>query len=57
VSANGLFAITAAGTALAVEFLRAEMKRVMQADNAKALLLGSTVTCNRRAVASSPPAT
>jgi two-component system, sensor histidine kinase PdtaS len=36
---NGLFAITAAGTAVVAEFLRAEMKRVMQADKTKALLL------------------
>ena len=38
-STNGLFAITAAGTAVVAEFLRAEMKRVMQADKTKALLL------------------
>ena len=36
---DGLFIITAAGTALVGEFLRAEMKRVMQADKTKALLL------------------
>lgn len=36
---NGLFATTAAGTAVVAEFLRAEMKRVMQADRTKALLL------------------
>ena len=39
VSVNSLFVITAAGTAVVAEFLRAEMKRVMQADKAKALLL------------------
>jgi hypothetical protein len=39
VSVNGLFAITAAGTAVVAEFLRAEMKRVMQADKTKAVLL------------------
>lgn len=38
-SANGLFAVTAAGTAVVAEFLRTEMRRVMQADKAKALLL------------------
>jgi two-component sensor histidine kinase len=38
-AANGLFAITAAGTALVAEFLRAEMRRVMQADKTKAVLL------------------
>jgi two-component system, sensor histidine kinase PdtaS len=38
-SENGLFIITVAGTALVAEFLRAEMKRVMQADKTKALLL------------------
>jgi two-component system, sensor histidine kinase PdtaS len=38
-STNGLFIITAAGTALVAEFLRTEMKRVMQADKTKALLL------------------
>ena len=38
-AANGLFAITAAGTAIVAEFLRAEMRRVMQADKTKALLL------------------
>ena len=38
-SANGLFAVTAAGTAVVAEFLRAEMKRVMLADNTKAVLL------------------
>jgi two-component system, sensor histidine kinase PdtaS len=38
-STNGLFAVTAAGTAVVAEFLRAEMKRVMQADKTKALLL------------------
>src|SRR6201999_389522 len=36
---NGLFIITAAGSALVGEFLRTEMKRVMQADKTKALLL------------------
>jgi two-component sensor histidine kinase len=36
---NSLFAVTAAGTAAAGEFLRAEMKRVMHADKTKALLL------------------
>lgn len=36
---NGLFIITAAGTALVAEFLRAEMKRVMHADKTKAVLL------------------
>jgi two-component system, sensor histidine kinase PdtaS len=39
VSVNGLFAITAAGTAVVAEFLCAEMKRVMQADKTKAVLL------------------
>jgi two-component sensor histidine kinase len=39
VSVNGLFAITAAGTAVVAEFLRAEMKRVVQADKTKAVLL------------------
>jgi two-component sensor histidine kinase len=39
IAANGLFAVTAAGTAVVAEFLRSEMKRVMQADKAKALLL------------------
>lgn len=38
-AANGLFAVTAAGTAVVAEFLRAEMRRVMQADRTKALLL------------------
>src|ERR1700758_1792653 len=38
-SENGLFIITAAGTAVVAEFLRAEMKRVMHADKTKALLL------------------
>lgn len=38
-SANALFAVTAAGTAVVAEFLRAEMKRVMLADNTKAVLL------------------
>ncbi|MCC8977318.1 sensor histidine kinase [Bradyrhizobium acaciae] len=38
-SVNGLFIITAAGTAVVAEFLRLEMKRVMQADKNKALLL------------------
>ena len=38
-SENGLFFITAAGTAVVAEFLRAEMKRVMHADKTKALLL------------------
>ena len=38
-AANGLFAMTAAGTALVAEFLRAEMRRVMQADKTKAVLL------------------
>jgi two-component sensor histidine kinase len=38
-STNGLFAVTAAGTAMVAEFLRLEMKRVMQADKNKALLL------------------
>jgi two-component sensor histidine kinase len=36
---NGLFLTTAAGAAVVAEFLRSEMKRVMQADKAKALLL------------------
>jgi two-component sensor histidine kinase len=39
VSVNGLFAVTSAGTAVVAEFLRAEMKRVMQADKTKAVLL------------------
>jgi two-component sensor histidine kinase len=39
IAANGLFAVTAGGTAVVAEFLRSEMKRVMQADKAKALLL------------------
>ncbi|WP_249158937.1 sensor histidine kinase [Bradyrhizobium jicamae] len=38
-SSNGLFLVTAAGTAVVAEFLRLEMKRVMQADKTKALLL------------------
>lgn len=38
-SANALFAVTAAGTAVVAEFLRAEMKRVMLADKTKAVLL------------------
>jgi len=38
-STNGLFLVTAAGTAAVAEFLRSEMKRVMLADRAKALLL------------------
>jgi two-component system, sensor histidine kinase PdtaS len=38
-SENSLFIVTAAGTAVVAEFLRAEMKRVMQADKTKALLL------------------
>jgi two-component sensor histidine kinase len=38
-SENGLFIVTAAGTAVVAEFLRAEMKRVMHADKTKALLL------------------
>jgi two-component sensor histidine kinase len=38
-SENGLFIITAGGTAVVAEFLRAEMKRVMQADKTKSLLL------------------
>jgi two-component sensor histidine kinase len=38
-SANGLFATTAAGTAAVAEVLRAEMKRVSAADKTKALLL------------------
>jgi two-component sensor histidine kinase len=38
-SENGLFFVTAAGTAVVAEFLRAEMKRVMQADKTKSLLL------------------
>ena len=37
--ADGLFIITALGTALVAEFLRAEMKRVMHADKTKAVLL------------------
>ena len=36
---EGLFIITASGTALVAEFLRAEMKRVMHADKTKAVLL------------------
>ena len=39
ISTNGLFLVTAAGTAAVAEFLRSEMKRVMMADRAKALLL------------------
>lgn len=38
-SVNGLFAVTSAGAAVVAEFLRAEMKRVMLADNTKAVLL------------------
>lgn len=38
-SANGLFAVTAACTAVVAEFLRKEMKRVMLADKTKAVLL------------------
>jgi two-component sensor histidine kinase len=38
-STNGLFAVTATGTAIVAEFLRLEMKRVMLADKTKALLL------------------
>ena len=51
----GLFAITAAGTAVVAEFLRSEMKRVMQADKAKALLLQEMAhrTKNNLAVLSS----
>ena len=53
--ANGLFAVTAAGTAVVAEFLRAEMRRVMQADKAKALLLQEMAhrTKNNLAVLSS----
>lgn len=36
---NGLFVVTAVGTALVAEFLRAEMKRVRQADKTKSVLL------------------
>lgn len=36
---NALFAITAAGTATVAEFQRAELRRVMLADNAKSVLL------------------
>lgn len=36
---DGLFVVTAAGTALVAEFLRAEMKRVMHSDKTKAVLL------------------
>ncbi len=36
---NVLFAITAAGTAVVAEFQRAELRRVMQADKTKAVLL------------------
>ncbi|WP_298260389.1 sensor histidine kinase [Bradyrhizobium sp.] len=36
---DGLFIVTAAGTALVAEFLRAEMKRVMHADKTKSVLL------------------
>ncbi|MGY3129565.1 two-component sensor histidine kinase [Bradyrhizobium sp. USDA 4501] len=36
---NALFAITAAGTAIVAEFQRAELRRVMQADKTKTLLL------------------
>jgi len=36
---NSLFAITAAGTATVAEFQRAELRRVMQADKTKTLLL------------------
>ncbi|MGY4259065.1 two-component sensor histidine kinase [Bradyrhizobium sp. USDA 4516] len=36
---NALFAITAAGTAIVAEFPRAELRRVMQADKTKTLLL------------------
>ncbi len=36
---NSLFIMTAVGTALVAEFLRAEMKRVMQADKTKSVLL------------------
>ncbi|MBR0939371.1 sensor histidine kinase [Bradyrhizobium jicamae] len=36
---NALFAITAAGTAVVAEFQRAELRRVMQADKTKAVLL------------------
>jgi two-component system, sensor histidine kinase PdtaS len=36
---NGLFIVTAAGTALVAEFLRAEMKPVMLADKTKSVLL------------------
>ncbi|WP_246775358.1 sensor histidine kinase [Bradyrhizobium diazoefficiens] len=36
---NTLFAITAAGTAVVAEFQRIELKRVMQADKTKAVLL------------------
>jgi two-component system, sensor histidine kinase PdtaS len=39
VASNGLFAITAAGTAVVAELLRAEMRRVMLADKTKSLLL------------------
>jgi two-component system, sensor histidine kinase PdtaS len=39
VAPNALFAITAAGTATVAEFQRAELKRVMQADKTKAVLL------------------
>ena len=51
---NGLFAITAAGTAVVAEFLRAEMKRVMSADKTKTLLLQEMVhrTKNNLAVLS-----
>ncbi|WP_244561381.1 histidine kinase dimerization/phosphoacceptor domain -containing protein [Bradyrhizobium canariense] len=38
-STNALFAITAAGTAVIAEFQRTELRRVMLADKAKALLL------------------
>ena len=38
-ASNALFTTTAAGTAVVAEFLRMEMKRVMQADKTKALLL------------------
>ncbi|HET7889274.1 MAG TPA: sensor histidine kinase [Bradyrhizobium sp.] len=39
VAESGLFIVTAAGTAVVAEFLRAEMKRVMHADKTKSLLL------------------
>lgn len=39
IALNGLFATTAAGTAVVAEFLRAEMRRVMHSNKTKTLLL------------------